>query len=137
MEKRVGSRAIIFINNKILTMFRRKNGNEYYVTPGGGREGNETLEENVIRELKEEFNVDIKILGYLGVEENDTSINHFFHCEIINGTPHLGGEELEKNSIDNYYEIREIPIEELDNTDIKGAKEKIKKALKCEYEKNI
>lgn len=139
MEKRVGSRAIIFTNGKMLTMFRKKRNKEgvleeYYVTPGGGREGDETLEENVIRELKEEFNVDIKVLGYLGVEENEKSINHFFHCEIVSGTPHLGGEELDRMNPDNYYEIREIPIEELSKYDIKQAKNKIEKALKCEYE---
>ena len=36
---------------------------EYYVLPGGGLEGNETPEENVTRELKEELTVDIEILG--------------------------------------------------------------------------
>ena len=89
MNKRISSRAIIIENNKLLTFFRRKNKDgkikEYYSLPGGGQEKGETLEENVIRELKEEFNVDIKIIDYLGKKESDNYIEHFFYCTIING----------------------------------------------------
>ena len=138
MGKRVGSRAIIITDNKLLVMFRRKkkdNGEirEYYVTPGGGQNENETLEETVIRELKEEFSVDIRIIGYLGKDEDDKTINHFFHCEIVNGTPTLGGEELDRMNPDNYYEIREIPVEEIDNIDL-VAKDKVTMALNKDYQ---
>lgn len=49
-------------------MFRRKikdNGSvkEYYVISGGDINENESLIENVLREIKEEFSVDIKVLG--------------------------------------------------------------------------
>ncbi len=132
LKKRVGSRAIIFNGKKVYLMFRRKNGKEYYALPGGGVEEGETLEETVKRELKEEFNVDIKILGYLGTNEGDIAMNHFFHCEIVSGTPVLGGEELERNSIDNYYEIRELDIDDIDNYTVYG-KEMIIKALNKEY----
>lgn len=123
----------------MLSMFRRKlkkDGSikEYYVIPGGGQEENETLEENVKRELKEEFNVDIETLGYLGMDEYEDTIDHFFHCKIINGTPVLGGEELERMSDENYYEIRYIDLMDLEDTDI-NSKDKIKKAIKEEYEK--
>ena len=69
--KRESSRAVIIDNNRVLTMFRRKidevgNKNEYYAIPGGGIEENETMEKAVVRELQEELNVKIKILGYLG-----------------------------------------------------------------------
>ena len=50
----------------------------------------------------------IKILGYLGSDERDTTIGHFFHAEIINGEPMLGGIEYEKNNPDNFYEIRKV-----------------------------
>ena len=136
MEKRVSSRAIIIDNNRLLTMFRRKikNGKtkEYYVIPGGGKEDNETLEENVVRELKEEFNVDIKVLGFLGKEEHENTIEYYFHCTIINGEPKLGGEELERMTEENYYEVRKINIEDLDSIDI-NAKDKVQMALNNEY----
>ena len=137
MEKRVSARAIIIEDNAVLTMFRRKkkdNGEykEYYVIPGGGTEENETLEETCIRELKEEYNVDIKILGYLGSDEREKTIGHLFHAEIVNGIPSLGGPESERNNPDNYYEIRKVNIDELDNIDI-DAKEYILKANNKEY----
>ena len=131
MNKRVSSRAIIIEDNKLLTMFRRKIKNdgsvkEYYVIPGGGLEEGETLEENVIRELKEEFNVDIEIIKFLGTEEYDDTIANFFLCKIVNGTPKLGGEELERMTPQNYYEIKYIDLKDIDNYDI-NAKDIIKK----------
>lgn len=130
MNKRVSSRAIIIEDNKLLTMFRRKIKNdgsvkEYYVIPGGGLEEGETLEENVIRELKEEFNVDIEIIKFLGTEEYDDTIANFFLCKIVNGTPKLGGEELERMTPQNYYEIKYIDLKEIDCYDI-NAKDIIK-----------
>lgn len=105
---RVSSRAIIIENGKILTMFRRvlRNGiiKEYNAIPGGGQESGETLEQNVTRELKEEMNIDIEILGYLGKTEDNERQEHYFAYAIKNGTPNLGGEELENQSSENYYE---------------------------------
>lgn len=131
MKKRVSSRAIIIEDSKLLAMFRRKikedgSVKEYYVIPGGGLEENETLEENVIRELKEEFNVDIEVVKFLGTEEYDDTIANYFLCKIVNGTPKLGGEELDRMTPENYYEIRYIDLNEIDNYDI-NAKDIIKK----------
>ena len=137
MEKRVSARAIIIENGELLAMFRRKKKDdgsykEYYVIPGGGVEDNETLEETCVREIKEEFNVDVKILGYLGSDEKDTTVGHFFHAEIIDGVPTLGGEENDRNNPDNYYEIRRININKINEIDI-DAKEFINKARNNEY----
>ena len=138
MEKRISSRAIIIYDGCLLTMFRRKikddgSKKEYYVIPGGGLEEGETLEENVIRELFEEFNVKVKVLGYLGKEEHESTIEHYFHCEIVEGTPHLGGEEKDRMTEKNYYEIRKVKLEDLKDIDI-NAKEKIDAAIKESYE---
>lgn len=124
-EKRISSRGIIIEGNYVYLMFRRRikeNGEqkEYYVIPGGGINEKETLEDNVIRELKEEFSVDVKIKGYLGKDEGEDSIANFFSCEIINGNPKLGGEELDRCSESNYYEIRKVKVDELDNIDVMG-----------------
>lgn len=133
MEKRVSSRAIIIDDNKLLTMFRRKiksdgTVKEYYVIPGGCLEEGETLEENVIRELKEEFNVDIEVVKFLGTEEYDETIANYFLCKIVSGTPKLSGEELERMTPENYYEIRYIDLNDIDNYDI-NAKNIIKKVI--------
>lgn len=137
MYKRVSSRGVIIEDNYVYTMFRRKikddgTVKEYYVIPGGGVEGNETLEESVMREMKEEFSVDVKIEGYLGNDEGEVSIAHFFACSILNGVPCLGGEELERCTESNYYEIRKIAIEDLDKVDILST-DMIIKAYNKEY----
>ena len=123
MDKRVSARAVIIQDDSVYAMFRRvikDDGSvkEYYVVPGGGQEGGESLRETVTREIKEEFTVDIKIKGYLGYDEDKDSIAHFYDCEIINGKPQLGGEELERNCASNFYEIRKVSINELDKVDI-------------------
>ena len=135
MEKRVSARAIIIENGEVLTMFRRKKKDdgsvkEYYVMPGGGVEEGESLEDTVIRELKEEYNVDIEIIKYLGTDEREKTIGHMFLCKIIEGIPTLSGEELDRCTEDNYYEIRRVNVNKLDDIDIDG-KDFIRKALEC------
>jgi 8-oxo-dGTP diphosphatase len=137
MKKRVSSRAVIIENDAIITIYRRKikdDGTirEYYAIPGGGLEENESLEENVIRETKEELNVDVQILGYLGKEEDDNGITHFFHCEIIKGNPQLGGPEAKKLSDKNYFEIKYIKLNQIYDVDI-FYRNIIEKANNAEY----
>lgn len=72
MKKRVSSRGIIIEADYVYAMFRRRikdDGSikEYYVIPGGGINENETLEQNVTRELKEEITKDFTIDKYCGV----------------------------------------------------------------------
>jgi 8-oxo-dGTP pyrophosphatase MutT (NUDIX family) len=136
--KRVSARGIIIDGDSVYAMFRRRikddgTVKEYYVIPGGGIEEGEDLKESVIREMQEEFSVDVKVLGYLGKDESDETIANFFSCEIVSGEPCLGGPELEKNCESNYYEIRKVKIADLDKTDILS-KDMILKAYNKEYE---
>lgn len=57
----------------------------YYVFPGGGREGNESFEEGTIREIKEEFGIDVKVIKELYTIQNDKAEEHFFLCEYVSG----------------------------------------------------
>lgn len=120
-KKRITARGIIIEDQEVYLMFRRKvledgSVKEYYVIPGGGIEEGETPEMAVIRELKEEFSVDTEIIKYLGTnEEADT---YFFECRILNESPKLSGEELERFHENNYYEIKKMSIHTLDNLDL-------------------
>lgn len=130
--KRTSTRAIIIEDNKVLLFFRRKlvDGviNEYYSLPGGGIESNETKEKCLIRELNEEFSVDISIIKYLGKKEDDNTIQEYFSAKIIKGTPTLGGEELERNNPNNYYEIKRIDIKDTENINFRD-KDMVKKCI--------
>ena len=131
--KRINGRAIIIEGDEVLLMFRRKIKNdvikEYYAIPGGGVENNETLEECVKREIREEFNIEIDVHEQLGIVEDKNNIGYIYNCTKISGTSILGGEELENNKEENYYEIRKLKISELDNYDIlEENKELIRKA---------
>ena len=130
MEKTV--RAVIIEDNKLLVFFRKKLVNNkmitYYALPGGHLEENETLEETVIRELKEEMNVDIKILDYLGMIKVGGVLEYYYNAKIFGGNIEFGGEELERCNENNYYEIRWLKLDELDNSGIR-ALELVKKVL--------
>lgn len=130
MEKTV--RAVIIEDNKLLVFFRRKLVNNkmitYYALPGGHLEENEILEETVIRELKEEMNVDIKILDYLGMIKVGGVLEYYYNAKIVGGNIEFGGEELERCNENNYYEIRWLKLDELDNSGIR-ALELVKKVL--------
>ncbi len=114
---------------------RQKDGTikEYFVVPGGGWEGDETLEQNAIRELKEEMNIDIEITNFVGLEISDFGCANYFVAKIVKGEPHLGGEEREKNNEDNYYEPMFVDLSQLDKLDIVG-KEYIKKAYDKQFQ---
>ena len=46
-------------------VIKRKDFQDYYTFPGGGLEEGETLEEGTIREIKEEFGINVKIVKKL------------------------------------------------------------------------
>lgn len=64
---------------------------DYHVFPGGGLEENETLEEGTIREIKEEFGIEVKVAKLMYEQEYDATENrgarkeYFFLCEYLSG----------------------------------------------------
>lgn len=59
--------GIIIINNKLLV---DKYNETKYCLPGGYVELGETTEEGLIREIKEEVNIDVNIDSFMGIIEN-------------------------------------------------------------------
>ena len=108
--KRVCSRGITFIDDKVLIMerYRKVDGEmlHYYTIPGGGVEEGETKEEACIRETKEESSLDVEIVKFIAKEEYDEGIVYWYLTKYLSGTPTLGGEELEHDTPDNHYIIR-------------------------------
>ena len=112
---------------------------EYYVFPGGGQEGNETPEEGAIREIKEEFGIDVEIVKKLYEMENgeQNKKEYFFLCKYIGGEfgtgtgPEFSGnpkyahrgkyipEIISRKDVENItllpYEIRDKFVEDVKN----------------------
>ena len=130
------ARAVIIDGDKLLVFFRRKvmDGKiiTYYAIPGGHVENGETLEETVIRELKEEMNLDIELVCYLGKIEVDNKEEYYYHAKIVGGEIKFGGEELDRCNDNNYYEIRWLDINNLNNSNIRAV-DLIKKVIRWSY----
>lgn len=81
---REASRALIIKDGKILLTFEKNTG--VYMSPGGGVENGETLEECCIRELREESGYTVKPLEHF-ITINEYSfetlyVSNYFLCEI-------------------------------------------------------
>lgn len=103
--ERVRVAGIIKMNGGYAFMHRknvkkRKDIQEYYTFPGGGLEDNETLEEGVIREIKEEFGITVKVVRKL-YEIYFKKLNQkeiFFLCKYVEGEFGTGdGPEFSNN----------------------------------------
>lgn len=114
------SAAIIHKDGSYLFMKRVKNGKTFYAVIGGRPEGNESPEETAIREVQEESGLTITLksdtvfICDAGMESGYYKApEYFFWANTIEGTPQLGGEELEFNNSNNSYELVWIPEKNL------------------------
>lgn len=102
--------AVIYNKNKeILLIHRNTLNREQWELPGGKIEEKESPEKAAIRELKEELNVDIRIIKFLGskdFEEDGFKMKYnWFEAKIVNGNPTLMEEKFD--------EVKYFSIEEL------------------------
>jgi len=78
-----------------------ENNKEYWIIPGGGVEFGETLEQAAVREIKEETNLDIKIVRFIGYKEvvrtefNYHAIIFFFLARPAGGELILGDKAID------------------------------------------
>ncbi len=98
MKPNVRITAVVFYNGKlVIVRHENKKFGDYYLLPGGGWEHKESIEECVVREVKEETGLDVEVdhLAYyksVYTDEDDT-LDLIFKCNIIGG-------DLENNDPD-------------------------------------
>ncbi|AZJ21585.1 DNA mismatch repair protein MutT [Bacillus wiedmannii bv. thuringiensis] len=110
--------AIIVQEGKIVLIKRIREGEIYYVFPGGGIEEGETPEEATKREAYEELGVHIKVEHLIAkVEYKGTE--YYFNAHIVGGVFGSGkAEEFEMKDRGSYIPIW-LPIHELEKVNIK------------------
>lgn len=131
--KRISARAIIIEGDKIGFMYRKKQNHSFYCLPGGKQEENEKLEETVVREIKEEFGIDIEVVKKVYEFISESAHQHFFLCRWVDGIFGTGeGEEFSDTSDKGYYEPRLVNVSHLKELHI--LPKKIAKQLRKDYE---
>jgi 8-oxo-dGTP pyrophosphatase MutT (NUDIX family) len=107
-NKRVG--AVIKRDNKVLLIHRFKNGDEYWVLPGGGVEDEESLEEALKREVFEETGLELVNFEALGSDDTADHHHYYYDCKVSEGEPQLGGPERDNSSAENIYILEWVEI---------------------------
>ncbi len=115
MFKRVA--GVIIKNNKILLMRRIRDGQEYFVFPGGGVEEDESIEIAITREIKEELSIDAKIDKLLFEIENQGRREYYYLVKEFSGQPKLGGEEKQRMNQDNQYYLVWMDLDKIRSLD--------------------
>ena len=108
--------AIIFKDGKLVTAKMRKRGKVYYILPGGGVEGDETIYEGLKRDLEEELNIGIidPRLIYIKefhLEETGRILEFYFHVTDYVGEIKKGFDPEEKESV--FEEVSLLDFSEL------------------------
>lgn len=109
-------RAILIHDRKILLMQRIKNNDEYYLPPGGSIRVNESIEQGVIREFKEETNLDIKPGKFLFDIFSSGGLKRdlYYEAELISSNTNvvMVGEENIYSNPDNFYDVKWVDLKE-------------------------
>ena len=92
MANKIRAAAILIRDDNILLIHRTRHNHEFYVFPGGKKEDNESVEEAVVREVKEEASIKCEIIKLLyTLYLPDLKDKHVYYlCQYISGAPRLG-----------------------------------------------
>ena len=98
--------VVLLKDRKLLVLKSKYSSGEFYLLPGGGIEGMESLKETAIRETKEETNYDIEIQKLLYLQEwideksDKNVLSVVFLGKIIDGKEtHLNDPAIAKGNI--------------------------------------
>jgi len=104
--------ALIIENRKILLVHNTKHDKLRIEPPGGKREGNEDLEDCVIREVKEELGIEILPIKLFGIFNTNSPEGDFrvymYLSEIKEGEPTLM--EIDKISDFGWYTFEDMKM---------------------------
>ena len=109
---------------QILLIHRWKNGEEYFVIPGGGAESGETAVQAAQREIQEElgWSLSKKQLQPAFTFRNGQRLEIYFHATISHtSAPMIQGEEALRSHARNLYQPEWLDIEAIRGLNIQPA----------------
>jgi 8-oxo-dGTP pyrophosphatase MutT (NUDIX family) len=113
---RLGCSAVIFNEAREKVLLTKRADNDLWCLPGGGVDPGESVEETIIREVREETGLTVRVLRLIGVYSDPNSLVVYnektavqivalnFETEIISGEPGLSDETSDWG----YYSLEEI-----------------------------
>ncbi len=108
--------GILIEEDKILLVKQKVNDTRNWSLPGGKLEQGETLEQGIVREIKEETGLEVEILKMLYICDVSATDNTLLHISFLlirkNGTLSKPNNEFENNPI---YDVCFISIDDLIN----------------------
>ena len=116
--------AVIIKDDKVLLMKQIYKGEEFFNLPGGAVEKNEIIENACIREVKEEFNIEVAPQRLIYILDSPNRLNFVFECEFLSGELKLGGPEKKRMNQDDQYHIGWISLADIRNINLTPLKTK-------------
>lgn len=111
-------------NKQILLIHRWKNGEEYFVIPGGGAESGETAVQAAQREIQEElgWSLSEKQLQPAFTFRNGQRLEIYFRATITHtSAPMIQGEEALRSHTQNIYQPEWLDIESIRDLNLRLA----------------
>ncbi|KGA95869.1 DNA mismatch repair protein MutT [Alkalihalobacillus alcalophilus ATCC 27647 = CGMCC 1.3604] len=116
---RVRSGVVIIESHAVVLIKRMREGQVYYVFPGGGVEKEETPKEAAKREAYEELGLEVEV-GELLKKVEFNGLQFYFQAKIVAGTFGTGaGEEYRNERNRGTYEPVWLPLSQLGSVDIR------------------
>ena len=98
MKHRISVGALVVKDHKILMVnHKREERYDFWVAPGGGVKGTESLHEAVIREVKEETGFEVSVGRLLYIEEmcnpEQRIVKFWYQCQLLKGALDYSAQE--------------------------------------------
>src|SRR5699024_9536645 len=115
---RIRAVAVVLRKGNLLVMHRRRGGRAYAVLPGGGSGEGESVQDAVLRELREETGLRGRLGALLPVPIESESPALYLSVEVDGTALELGGPERERADPQNVYRPAWVPLAEVGALDL-------------------
>ena len=116
--RRERATGILHRDGAVLLMYRRKQGREYYVVPGGGIEDGETPEQACRREFEEETGLAVSDIQPLTVLDTSYNVEHVFLVVSKDTELRIRGPEENRQSAENVYRLEWVPLDKIPSLEL-------------------